>query len=179
MASWAIDASLKMSGATFAEIYLPLRDVVRKVCIQLLGNEEDAEDLTQDVYLKLWEERNRLEDIASPKAYVIRVARNRCLDRLKTPAMQLRNELQEDEMLSVVDATAGPDEQLIAKEQSHRLQQWVNKLKEPKRSIFILRQFEMLSNEETAEKLGLQEATVRSTLSRLRKEARAYFAEEQ
>ena len=63
----------------------------------------------------------------------------------------------------------------MAKSGEERLAHWVEQLREPQKSIFSLRHYEMLSNQETAERLGLQETTVRSTLSRLRKEVRALF----
>ncbi len=161
-----------MSGATFTEIYLPLRDVVYAVCSSLMKNSEDANDVTQDVYLKLWEIRDELDRVENPKAFVIRTARNRCLDKLKSPAVARRNEEDAASLLIEADSGTDPHALLVEKEQRKRLNRWVKGLKEPKRSIFRLRQFEMLSNQETADKLGLQEATVRSTLSRLRNEAR-------
>lgn len=170
---------ITMNGALFAETYLPLRDVIHSVCSKLMSSVEDADDVTQDVFLKLWEDREALDKIDCPKAFVIRVARNRCLDRLKSPAVKLRDSANPIETVALAaDTTTDPHAQLVAKEQNKRLMQWVSRLKEPKRSIFHLRQFEMLSNEETAERLGLQEVTVRSTLSRLRKEAREILFQE-
>ena len=57
----------------------------------LLSNEMEAEDVTQDVLIKLWEQRAHLDKIASPKAYAIRIARNKCIDTLRAPAQRLRN----------------------------------------------------------------------------------------
>lgn len=168
-----------MSGATFTKIYLPLREVIYSVCLSLLRNTQDADDVTQDVYLKLWENRETLASVECPKAFVIRTARNRCLDRLKSPAVARNSQEDAGNLTLVADPAADPHAVLVAKEQQKRLDSWVNSLHEPKRSIFRLRQFEMLSNEETAERLGLQESTVRSTLSRLRKEVRKVFFEEE
>ena len=76
------------------------------------------------------------------------------------------------------DAWSDPHEQLVVREKESRLDRWVSQLKEPQRSIFRLRQYEMLSNGETAARLGLEESTVRSALSRLRKEARSVLLDE-
>lgn len=168
-----------MSGATFAEIYLPLRDVIYTVCLSIMRNPQDADDLTQDVYLKLWEIREQLGEVNSPKAFVIRTARNRCLDKLKSPAVARKNEEDASELILEADSYSNPHEQLVAKETERKLAKWVDSLKEPKKSIFILRQYDMLSNQETADKLGLQETTVRSTLSRLRGEARKILLNEE
>lgn len=169
-----------MDGATFSQVYIPLRSVVATVCRQLMKSSGEADDMVQDVYLKLWEQRQALDEIQSPKAYVIRMARNRCLDRLKSAAYSRRDEGEAADwtLEQQIDNNANPHEQLVAKEQQRRLDKWVNSLKEPRKSIFILRQSEMLTNEETAQRLGLAEPTVRSTLSRLRKEARAILMED-
>ena len=74
-----------MDGATFTKTYFPLRRVVEQVCLAMLKNDSNAGDMVQEVFLKLWEERDRLDDVRCPKAYAIRVARNRCLDKLKSP----------------------------------------------------------------------------------------------
>ncbi len=143
-----------MNKATFNQTYLPLRQVIFMVCVALLTDQEVANDITQDVYLRLWEQRDELDNVQSPQAYAVRIARNRCLDHLKS---------------------ADPHSTLVAKSGEERLAHWVEQLREPQKSIFSLRHYEMLSNQETAERLGLQETTVRSTLSRLRKEVRALF----
>lgn len=168
-----------MSGATFTEIYLPLRDVIYTVCLSMMRNPQDADDMTQDVYLKLWEIREELNEVVCPKAFVIRTARNRCLDKLKSPARARKNEENASEFIVEADSYSNPFELLVAKEKDQRLTKWVNSLKEPKKSIFILRQYDMLTNQETADRLGLQETTVRSTLSRLRQEARDILLSEE
>ena len=73
--------------------------------------------------------------------------------------------------------TATPQEQLIAKEQLARIDDWVATLPEQQQEVWRLRQEMMLTNDETAQRMGLKEVTVRSMISRLRKEARALFAD--
>ena len=139
------------------------------VCVALLTDQEVANDITQDVYLRLWEQRDELDNV--------RIARNRCLDHLKSAGERLRTSGKEAEtaLALQIDNSADPHSTLVAKSGEERLAHWVEQLREPQKSIFSLRHYEMLSNQETAERLGLQETTVRSTLSRLRKEVRALF----
>ena len=68
-----------MNKATFNQTYLPLRQVIFMVCVALLTDQEVANDITQDVYLRLWEQRDELDNVQSPQAYAVRIARNRCL----------------------------------------------------------------------------------------------------
>ncbi len=53
------------------KLYIPLRSTILEVCKGFMSDPEEASDMTQDVYLKLWEQRSQLKDIVSPKAYVI------------------------------------------------------------------------------------------------------------
>ncbi len=169
-----------MDGATFNKTYLPLRNTILAVCITLLSDQEAARDTTQDVFLKLWEQKETLDEVLSPKAFVVRMAKNRCLDRLKSAGERLRDRSESAELalLQKVDAAPTPHETLVGKSCEERLDKWAKQLKEPQKSIFRLRHYEMLSNAETAEQLGLQESTVRSAISRLRKEARNIITEE-
>ncbi len=163
-----------MDRVTFNKKYLPLRDVIYRVSVTLLADDELAQDTTQEILLKLWEQRDTLLDILSPKAFAIRITRNKCLDILKSPRIQKRERGEKGELALLLqeDNAPTPYESLVNKNRAERLLQWVETLKEPQKSIFRLRHYDMLSNTETAEKLGLQESTVRSTISRLRKEAR-------
>lgn len=142
----------------------------------LLSNSDEADDATQDVLMKLWEQRDSLDSITSPKAYAIRIARNKCIDLLRAPAYRLRDP-EEPTDLQMSATTASPQEILVAREQADRLNAWVQTLPEQQHEVFRLRHDEMLTNGEVAERLGLQEVTVRSMVSRLRKEARRLFEE--
>lgn len=165
-----------MDGATFIQTYVPLRPTILQVCMALLSNEVEAEDVTQDVLVKLWEQRDRLEEIASPRAYAIRIARNKCIDTLRAPAQRLRNAEPPTEIQMPVTTTT-PHDQLIVQEQLERIDSWVATLPEQQQEVWRLRQELMLTNGETAERMGLKEVTVRSMISRLRREARALFAD--
>lgn len=164
-----------MNEAHFLATYLPLRSSVLEVCRILLGSSEDAEDVAQDLYIQLWQQRQNLREVRSPRTYVITLARNRCLDRLRSAEYKLKDST--DISLLAGSATEeDPQSILVAQEESERLAQWVARLPRQQQEIFRLRHYDMLTNPEIAEKLHLQEPTVRSIVSRLRKEARQLFA---
>lgn len=158
----------------FLATYLPLRGAVMEICRMLLGNTEEAEDVTQDVYVKLWEQREHLEEVRAPRSYVITLARNRCLDRMRSLEYKLKEGNEPEDWQAGQDST-NPQSLLIAKEELERLSRWVDSLPSSQQEIFRLRHYDMLSNPEIAEQLGIQETTVRSIVSRLRKEARKLF----
>ena len=156
---------IAMDRATFIQTYVPLRQTILQVCMALLSNEMDAE-----------EQRDSLEQIASPKAYVTRVARNKCIDTLRAPAQRLRNAAPPAEVQMPAVVTT-PHEELIVKEQLTRLDYWVESLPAQQQEVWRLRQEQMLTNGEVADRMGLQEVTVRSIISRLRKDARKLWTE--
>ena len=72
-----------MTGQEFSERYLPLGEGLFRVAYALLGAEADAEDALQDLYVKLWNDRDTLDHVHNPRAYSITLLRNLCLDRLR------------------------------------------------------------------------------------------------
>ena len=73
-----------MNASEFKQRFLPLNARLYKAAYLLLGNEDDAKDLVQDAYLKLWDKRDSLNNIYNDQGYCMRVVRNMCLDRLRT-----------------------------------------------------------------------------------------------
>lgn len=165
-----------MDEITFIQTYIPLRPIILQVCISTLLDEAEAEDITQDVLIRLWEKRTELDCIASPKAYAIRMAHNKCIDTLRSPTVRLRSaEAPSETDLQLLQT---PQDQLIAKEQQDRLRDWTASLPRKQQQVWHLRQEQLLTNAETAKEMGLKEVTIRSMISRLRKEARKLFEEQ-
>ncbi len=67
----------------FREIWIPLAERFYRVAFYMLESETDAEDAVQELYLRLWTGRGRLEDVRNPLAYGIMVLKNICLDRIR------------------------------------------------------------------------------------------------
>lgn len=72
-----------MTPEAFNRIWLPLADRLRNVARQLTNSREDAEDALQDLYVKLWRDRARLDAVETPAAYATTLLRNICLDMQK------------------------------------------------------------------------------------------------
>ena len=168
-----------MDGATFIKQYIPLREDIKRLCYTLMPGSDEAEDIAQEVLIKIWELRDTLDNVESPKAYALTLARNRCIDKLRSPAVRLRSsDVTPDQVEAWATNTRTPQDALREKEAQYRLKKWLRALPEQQQRIFKLRHFDMLDNQAVADKLGLQEVTVRSVLSRLRKEARKVILDE-
>ena len=72
-----------MTDREFHSRYLSLAEALYGVAFYILENEADAEDAVQELYLKLWKNRDALDGIRSPKAYAMTLLRNLCLDRIR------------------------------------------------------------------------------------------------
>ena len=72
-----------MPASLFKQLLLPLYPRLHRVSLRLLGNVEDAEDMVQEVFLKLWDRRDALPDVQNVEAYCVTLTKNMCIDRLR------------------------------------------------------------------------------------------------
>ena len=72
-----------MPTSLFKQLLLPLYPRLQRVALRLLGNVEDAEDMVQEVYMKLWSKRDALPDVKDVEAYCVTLMKNMCIDRLR------------------------------------------------------------------------------------------------
>ena len=136
----------------------------------LLKDASEAEDAVQEAFIKLWNHRDSI-DPARVKAWLMKVTRNTCLDRLRR-----RKPETEFEEYQAVDHH-GP----MAGAQQGELGQWLKKaiggLREPYRSLVVLRDIQQLSYEEVAGVTELSLSQVKVYLHRARKQLREQLAE--
>ncbi|MGL4492572.1 MAG: sigma factor, partial [Tannerellaceae bacterium] len=73
-----------MNADTFKKRLLPFHRKLYCIAFHYLEREDEAEDMVQEVYLKLWERKEDLEAIANIEAFAVKMIRNLCLDRIKS-----------------------------------------------------------------------------------------------
>lgn len=159
--------SMACKEDNFEANYLYHRHRVLQLCRQMLGNGEDAEDACQEIYMRLWEQRHKLSEVRQPLPFVIRVARNYCLDKLRVfraPHFTLEETFQSD-TISAEDEDKQREEDLL-----NEVERWSHTLAEPQKSIFAWVHYEGMRISDIALRLNLTEVNVRVTLSRLRKQ---------
>ena len=119
-----------------------------------------ADDLTQEVFIKLWNGRNQLGHIQSFKGYLFIIARNYTLDSLKAA---LRSEKTMGEIVKNFVAQRKPtDERLMNADYAAFLQKELSKLPERSREIFRLCRQEGRTYEEVAQELGISKSAVKN-----------------
>jgi len=151
----------------FEEMMAYKEDVFR-ICLGFSRNASDAEDLSQDIYLKAYQSLGRIHTPYAVKEWLFRVARTTCLDHRRRAAVRrlfLRRPLGSDEG---VERTT-PELSAEAGEQLNVLKNAVTRLPGKLREVFVLREYGHLSYQETARTLGIKEGTVMSRLNRARR----------
>ena len=153
-----------MTQKQFHSEYLPLAADLYRVAFYILESRAEAEDAVQDTYLKLWELRDSLEQVRSPKAYSVTLLRNICLDRLR------RAQKMDTGEQAVQFAAALPqDENLDAKRRLGRVLEAIHTLPDGQRKVLLMRTVQGLSYEEISQITGMTNLSLRVLLSQARK----------
>ena len=155
-----------MEAETFKQRFLPFHPKLYRIALALVENPEDAEDILQEAYAKLWSRRESLEAVQHPEAFALTIVRNLCLDFLRSPRSNSRNEPLEAVTLHSEDS---PERQLELRDQLRQVRQLIEELPPNQRQVIRLRGMEDCSLEEIAQITGFSDANVRTLLSRARK----------
>ena len=67
----------------FQHDILPLKNIIFRTALRIVLNREEAEDIVQDILVKMWEQRNELEKVNNLEVYALRAARNLAIDRME------------------------------------------------------------------------------------------------
>lgn len=131
---------------------------------RLTGNMEDAQDVSQEVFLRLYKNLGKLQSANALTAWLYRVTVNACHDlRRRKPASEPAETAGEP-----VSDGADPQASLTQAERKRVLEMSLRILPEKERAALVLRDLEGLSTQEVARALGSSEATVRSQISKAR-----------
>lgn len=147
----------------------------------LLSSREEAEDVTQEVLLRLWRHQDGVEE-ERLGSWLLRVTRNACYDLLRRRRSEaatnaLATSLDDETVREVASAEPDPQSRAEAADFRRRLLGALGELGEPYKSIIILREVQGLAHREIGEALGIPEVTVRVHLHRGRKRLRERLRE--
>ena len=157
-----------MDAASFKKMFLPYHRKLYGVAFRLLGNEDDACDVLQDAYLKLWDKRDTLGIIDNPEAFCTTLERNLCVDLLRSPRY-----VRERQQVELTDAlpVAAPDN-VAARDDAQVIQTLIARLPLQQQQVIRLRDLQGYSYPEIEQLTGLSAVNVRVLLSRARKKIR-------
>jgi len=156
-----------MSSSEFKATWLPLENGFYRVALYMLEDAADAADAVQDLYIRLWTSRDKLDSIRQPKAYGLTMLKNICLDRLR------HENVAKSEPLNVVEFRLGDDDSVLAaRETIKAVEKAMNRLPDNQRKVLQMRVFEDMEYEDIASATGLAEGSLRVMLSAARKTLR-------
>ncbi|SFW41461.1 RNA polymerase sigma-70 factor, ECF subfamily [Sinomicrobium oceani] len=125
------------------------------------GNTEDAREIVQNVFCKLWQKRERIDNITS--SFLFTVTRNACLDHLKhrKRVREKSGSLYETELdnpIRFVENEAAS--RILQQELENQIRSSITALPEKQRQVFVKSRFEGMKNSEIAEDMGISKRTV-------------------
>jgi RNA polymerase sigma-70 factor (ECF subfamily) len=163
----------------FDEVYARFGEMVYNLAARLSGSRDDAADLTQEIFLRIYRHLGSFGGRSTLKTWVFRIAVNHCRDRLSrhVPPMQSIDDGLEEGGVAIADPARGPEELAVAADQGRRVARGLACLPQVFREAVVLRDLEGLSYEEIAEVLGVRVGTVRSRIARGREHLRLLLEE--
>lgn len=156
----------------FKHKVLPAKDRLFRLAKLFLRNREEAEDTTQEVLLRLWTNRQKLDTYHSVEALAVSMTRNLCLDKLK---FQKNKKMVDTDVLEANADYATPYRQVELSDSAGLMRRLFNDLPEQQKLILHLRDVEDYSFEEIEQVTGLSINNIRVILSRARKSVRESY----
>lgn len=145
----------------FEEFFKAMYPKVKNFAARLLYSEDDAEDIAQDIFVKLWDKPESWSDKENWSSYIFTITRNRVLDFLRHKAIKERFQNKNTEWLNPKTDTGDiVSEKLYAKEIEILSMMVIRNMPEQRQKVFCMSRADHLSNAEIAERLGLSIRTV-------------------
>ena len=161
-----------MNAQEFKQRFMPFHRLLYRVAFHLTGNVQDAEDLLQDTYLKLWQKRNDLRDEAVTQAYLVTLMRNLLRDQQRLKRIDSSAELK--------DELSPPDErslegQIAASDEARKMESLISQLPERDEQIIRMHLVEERSYEEIEQDTGLSQGNIRIIVMRTKQKLKQQF----
>ena len=159
----------------FASIYAMYHRQIHMIALKYLKDQDLAEDVVQEIFIKLWTYRENLKEELSLKGFLMRSVHNLVLNTIRNKKTEI---LKHIELGHRSAGTKNPgEEEYILSEYSRIAEKGINELSPAKQAIFRMRSTQCLSNQEVAVQLGISINTVKFQFSQASKFLRKYLRE--
>lgn len=149
---------------------LPVKNKLFRFAFRMLGSSEEAKDVVQEVFIKVWNGREQIEEIQNMEAWCMRITRNLSLDKLRSRQRKSTDSM--DEAFDVHEEGLTPHESTEIKESMVRINQLIAALPEKQRQVIHLRDVEGYSYNEICDIMELDMNQVKVNLFRARNAVR-------
>ncbi len=166
-----VNATRHGSQDAFAELVYTFQDAVYNLCYRMLGERTEAEDATQEAFLRAYANLHRYDPSRSFRTWLLSIASNHTIDRLRKRRMVMLS--LDDEptaaRLALSSDSPLPEQVTLRNERSQAIQTLLDRLTPDYRSAIVLRYWYDFSYVEIAEVTGTTESAVKSRLFRARR----------
>jgi RNA polymerase sigma-70 factor (ECF subfamily) len=157
-----------MTQADFVKLIMPFMYKVFRLAKRLLVSNEEAEDATQEILMKLWNNKESIEEYRNVEAFSMTMTKNFCLDRLKSKQAQNLKIVHSNYQ----DNNTSLQRQVELNDSVDWVAKIIEELPEQQKMVLQLRDIEEYEFEEIAKVLDMNETAIRVSLSRARKTIR-------
>ncbi len=155
----------KGDGRAFEELVRRHTRGVLNLVYRYLGDASGAEDMAQDVFVKVYRARKKYQPKAKFSTWLYRIAVNHCLNEIRSRRLQPASAAPIDDLLEEPSA-APPDAELRREELRRDVKEAINALPENQRMAVLLARYQEMSYEEISEAMGLSMEAVKSVIHR-------------
>ena len=139
---------------------------VFRLAYRMTGNEQDAEDVVQETFLRAYRQLHRYEARASFGTWLYRIASNYTLDLMRSRSRHRQVAMEESAEPAMASEAPGPDRLLLGDEVQRTVAATLGELSQQERTAFVLRHFEGQSIEEIGSALGLSGSAAKHSIFR-------------
>lgn len=153
-----------MTSQFLTEAFRAQSDRLYRVAYYILESETDAEDAVQDLFLKLWAGRDRLDTVVNFNAYCTTLMKNLCIDRIRKETRMQTVPTETD-----LAESGMPEDEVIGRETLELVLKAISRLPRRQQEVIRMHVFEEMSYDEISERTGMSNLTLRVLLSNARK----------
>ena len=146
---------------------------------RIVGNVADAQDLTQEAFIKALQRQDQLKDLEKAAHWLSRIASNTAIDFLRRAGRVSFSEIEELPESLFRSSIENPEQRVLRSERKERLDAGLKILTDRERTAILLRDVEDMPAEEVAARLQCSKATVRSHIANARVKLRRYLERKQ
>lgn len=167
---------------SFEGIFVEFQPLVYHLGLKFSESPEDAEDIVQEVFTKIWRNLDSFNHDSSLKTWIYRIASNTCIDHSRRASCRF-----DDGTIETADALSSDGEELhacynytaenelLAEEAAAQIRKAITHLKPSLKEVLLLKEFEGMTYDEISSALGISLGTISSRLNRAKKALQEYF----
>lgn len=164
---------LSESSSVFEEVFHAFYSDLCNYALRFISSYEDAEEIVQQCFIKLWEKRDSADKIQSFRAYLYRSVHNKCLNQIEHE--KIKQQYVQSSELKLRQIYAADHCNIFSDDIKDKLEMFINGLPEKNKEVFMLRFFEGYNTKEVSKMLNITIRTVETHISKSLKILRENF----